>query len=305
MRENRTTGSARGLVGNAESYLNAYEMKIPAITGTIRRRILLNYRVSPGIASAVLPTRFRPKLVGGHAIAGICLIRLEGIRPRGFPSFTGISSENSAHRIAVEWEDDHGRTQQGVYVPRRDTDSRMNALAGGRIFPGVHHHSKFVVGDRDGQISMRIVADDIEQPLIELEANETEDFPDTSVFPSLNSSSEFFEAGCIGYSTRPGSCTLDGLLLKISDWQVSPLSIHCARSAYYDDCSIFPAGSIELDHALLMRDIPHEWHSEPTMTSKPAKANKASLSPPAPPRVQSAMIIQPSTHSRSLALGQV
>ena len=33
-------------------------------------------------------------------------------------------------------------------------------------------------------------------------------------------------------------------------------------------------------------------------------ANKASLSTPAPPRVQAAMIIQPSTHSRSLALGQ-
>lgn len=33
--------------------------------------------------------------------------------------------------------------------------------------------------------------------------------------------------------------------------------------------------------------------------------NKASLSTPAPPPVQSVMIIQPSTHSRSLALGQV
>lgn len=248
-------------------------MKIPAITGTIRRRILLNCRVAPDVARAVLPTRFRPKLIGGHAIAGVCLIRLEGIRPRGFPSFTGISSENSAHRIAVEWEDNHGETQQGVFVPRRDTDSRMNALAGGRIFPGVHRLSKFTVDDRDGKISMRIVADDIENPLVELEASENEEFPDTSVFPSLNDSSEFFEAGSIGYSARPGCCTLDGLLLKVSDWRVSPLSVQSVRSAYYDDRSIFPAGSIELDHALLMRDIPHEWHSEPTMISDDPKAN--------------------------------
>ena len=243
-------------------------MKIPAITGTIRRRILLNYRVAPEVARTVLPPRFRPKLVGGHAIAGICLIRLEGIRPKWFPSFTGISSENSAHRIAVEWEDDHGETYEGVFVPRRDTNSRMNALAGGRVFPGVHHHSKFIVEDRAGQISMRIVADDIEQPLIELEVSETKDFPEGSVFSSLDDSSEFFEAGCIGYSSRPDSCTLDGLLLKVADWRVSPLSVHRARSAYYDDPSIFPPGSIELDHALLMRDIPHEWHPEPTMTTK-------------------------------------
>ena len=36
-----------------------------------------------------------------------------------------------------------------------------------------------------------------------------------------------------------------------------------------------------------------------------AMANKASLSTPAPPRVQPAMSIQPSTNNRSLALGQV
>jgi hypothetical protein len=280
-------------------------MKIPAMTGTIRRRILLNYRVAPDVARAVLPSRFRPRLVGGHAIAGVCLIRLEGIRPKGFPSVTGISSENSAHRIAVEWEDDHGETQQGVFVPRRDTDSRMNALAGGRVFPGVHHHSKFTVEDRDGQIALRIVADNIEQPLLELEASEAEDFPDASVFPSLIDSSEFFKAGSIGYSTRPRCFTLDGLLLKVSDWRVSPLSVQCARSAYYDDRSIFPAGSIEFDHALLMRDIPHEWHSEPRMTSEDPKANEASLSTPAPLRVQPARTVQPPTRRRIRAPGQV
>lgn len=252
---------------------NAQEMKIPAITGTIRRRILLNYRIAPDVARAILPARFRPKLVRGHAIAGICLIRLEDIRPKGFPGFIGISSENSAHRIAVEWEDDHGETRQGVFVPRRDTGSWMNAFAGGRLFPGVHHHSEFTVKDRDGRISMRILADGMERPLIELEATETESFPEASVFPSLRDSSGFFEAGCVGYSTRPNSCSLDGLMLKVPNWQVSPLAVHCARSAYYDDRSIFPAGSIELDHALLMRDIPHEWHSEPTMTSEQTKTS--------------------------------
>lgn len=243
-------------------------MKIPAITGTIRRRILLNYRIAPDIARSLLPARFRPKLVGDHAIAGICLIRMEDIRPKGFPGFISIASENSAHRIAVEWEDDHGNTREGVFVPRRDTDSRLNALAGGRLFPGVHHHSKFTVKDAKGKISIRVEADDFGQPLVELEASESGIFPESSVFPSLKHSSEFFEAGCIGYSSRPDSCTLDGLLLKVSDWQVSPLSIRSVRSAFYDDRSIFPEGSIALDHALLMRDIPHEWHSEATMTTE-------------------------------------
>jgi len=275
-------GTLAGRVAVARTALSFVDdMKIPAITGIIRRRILLNYRVAPEIARAVLPARFRPKLVGAHAIAGICLIRLEGIRPKGMPEFISISSENSAHRIAVEWEADDGKLRQGVFVPRRDTDSRLNALAGGRLFPGVHHHSEFIVEDHDGRISIRAIAKDTEEPLVHLEVSETELFPESSVFTSLRDSSDFFEAGCIGYSSRPDSCTLDGLLLKVPSWRVSPLSIHSVRSAYYDDRSIFPAGAIHLDHALLMRDVPHEWRSEPAMASAEPRASKAPVTEPA------------------------
>ena len=81
-------------------------MKLPAIRGTIDRRILANYRINPKVVSAILPPPFRPKLVNGFAIGGICLIRLKAMRPRFFPFRWGIGSENAAHRIAVEWEVD-------------------------------------------------------------------------------------------------------------------------------------------------------------------------------------------------------
>ncbi|HEY2329337.1 MAG TPA: DUF2071 domain-containing protein [Verrucomicrobiae bacterium] len=76
-------------------------MRLPKIHGIIRRRMLVNFRVDPEIIQRQLPKRFRPKLHNGFAIAGICLIRLEQIRPKYFPSFLGVSSENAAHRIAV------------------------------------------------------------------------------------------------------------------------------------------------------------------------------------------------------------
>ncbi|MFK5921852.1 MAG: DUF2071 domain-containing protein [Verrucomicrobiota bacterium] len=241
-------------------------MKVPKITGIIRRRILLNYRVEAEVGEALLPGNFRPKLVNGYAVAGVCLIRLEQIRPTGMPKLLGISSENSAHRIAVEWQDG-SENKEGVFVPRRDTDSQLNALAGGRIFPGVHHLSDFEVSDRDGEISMQVIAKDYQEALVKLKASETdsEKMPENSIFTSLQEVSDFFEAGCVGYSSRPDTCKLDGLLLKTLQWQVSLLIIHSLSSSYFDDHSIFPPGSIEFDHALLMRDIPHEWHAEPEM----------------------------------------
>ena len=99
----------------------------------------MNYRIIPEFIQPLLPPKFRPKLHEGLAIGGICLIRLEKIRAQGLPSFVGMSSENAAHRIAVVWDDDQGREQEGVYIPRRDTDSNFNRLAGGRLFPGEQH----------------------------------------------------------------------------------------------------------------------------------------------------------------------
>src|SRR5258708_1017358 len=112
-------------------------MRLPTICGVIDRRILVNYRVDPNLLTAILPRPFRPQAIHGFGMAGICLIRLREVRPRGFPSWMGLASENAAHRIAVEW-DDGDQLRHGVYVVRRDTNSRLNALAGGRIFPGVH-----------------------------------------------------------------------------------------------------------------------------------------------------------------------
>jgi len=119
-------------------------MRIPVIRGLIERRILVNYRVDPAVLASLLPLPFRPKLVHGFGMVGICLIRLRSIRPRGLPAWLGISSENAAHRAAVEWEE-NGVIHQGIFIRRRDTNSRLNSLAGGRLFPGLHHHAQFTV----------------------------------------------------------------------------------------------------------------------------------------------------------------
>src|SRR6266481_1051775 len=105
-------------------------MRIPVIRGIIDRRILVNFRVDPKVLEKLLPPPFRPKLVNGAGMAGVCLIRLHHLRPRYIPKALGIASENAAHRIAVEWEQD-GESREGVLIPRRDTSSHFNTLVGG------------------------------------------------------------------------------------------------------------------------------------------------------------------------------
>src|SRR4051794_39565182 len=122
--------------GHGEQPADQYgrPMRLPRIDGEIERRLLVNYRVDPEAVTPVLPGRFRPQLVDGAAVAGISLTRLGGPGPGGVPrALATPSTENAAPRIAVEWDGPEG-VQPGVYTPRRDTDSRLTVLLGGRAF---------------------------------------------------------------------------------------------------------------------------------------------------------------------------
>jgi uncharacterized protein YqjF (DUF2071 family) len=234
-------------------------MRLPTIQGVIRRRILANFRVDPEVMQNQLPSRFRPKLHEGFAVAGICLIRLEHIRPKRLPSIVGLSSENAAHRVAVLWDED-GETHEGVFISRRDTDSQLNHLLGGRIFPGEHHHASFDVTESPAGIRLSMRSED-DAVAIDIEGQIEDEIPASSIFTSLAESSSFFEAGSLGYSVTREPQRLDGLKLETKEWHVEPLRLATAYSSYFSDPAKFPTGSVEFDHALIMRNVAHEWHS--------------------------------------------
>jgi len=234
-------------------------MRLPVIQGIIRRRILANFRVDPEIMQRELPSRFRPKLQNGFAIAGICLIRLEHIRPKSLPEIIGLNSENAAHRVAVVWDED-GEAREGVFISRRDTDSQINHLLGGRIFPGEHHHATFSVADSDSEISLAMKSDDA-RVKVEIAGTIASNLPASSIFSSLGEASSFFEGGSVGYSVTMDPDRLDGLKLKTSHWKIEPLDVSSVSSSYFSDQSRFPKGSVAFDHALIMRNVEHQWHS--------------------------------------------
>ena len=190
-------------------------------------------------------------------MAGICLIRLEEIRPAWLPHFCGLTSENAAHRVAVVWEGADGEEREGVFIPRRDTSSRLNHFAGGRLFPGEHHLAKFEVAD-DGQhvaLSAQAADGDME---IKVRGHEIDEWP-SSCFASLGESSSFFAGGSLGYSVTRDCCRYDGIRLQTDGWQVRPFAVEHVRSSFFADAAVFPAGSVTFDHGLVMRNLRHRW----------------------------------------------
>jgi hypothetical protein len=234
-------------------------MRIPVIKGIIKRRLLVNFRADPAVVQRILPDPFRPKLHRGHALVGICLIRLEEIRPAGLPAAIGLSSENAAHRLAVEWTDSAGMEREGVFIPRRDTNSVLNRLAGGRVFPGEHHTARFSVTDANHHVELSMQSHD-GLVSVTVTGDEVDSLPVSSCFALLADASAFFEGGSLGYSVTRDGPRLDGLLLRTLDWRLRALAVTQVHSSYFQDREKFPEGSVEFDHVLIMRDIVHEWH---------------------------------------------
>lgn len=237
-------------------------LKLPKIKGLIDRRILINYRIKVEHLTKYLPKPFEPVDIDGYGIAGICLIRLKDIRPAMMPSMVGINSENGAHRIAVKWKEGN-EYKEGVYIPRRDTSSRLNSIVGGRLFTGEHHFSKFKIDEETE--NYRIEISNKDGTYLKIQATTSNKYPEDSLFSNLKSASDFFEKGSIGYSPNSNN-SFDCLELKTYSWDVQPMQVEFVQSSFFEDESIFPKGSMEFDNALLMKDIVHEWNMKAEKT---------------------------------------
>jgi hypothetical protein len=240
-------------------------MRPPRMVGVVERRLLVNYRTDPEITAGLVPAPLRPQMVHGWAVAGICLIRLGGLRPRHVPRALGRRSENAAHRIAVEW-DTPGGVATGVYIPRRDSGSLVNTAVGGRLFPGQHHRARFETAETPQELRVGFASTD-GTASVRVHVRTSHGLAGSSLFADIDEASAFFRRGGVGYSARNDEHFLDGLELRTTAWRVEPVEVLSASSTLFDDTALFPAGSAILDCALLMRDVPVTWVPLPPMTT--------------------------------------
>ena len=232
-------------------------MELPVLDGIIDRRILINYRIKSEVVKLLLPPHLDPLVINGYASGGICLLRLKNIGVKHSPSFLRINSENAAHRFLVTFTR-RGQLHKGVFIPRRDTDSLLNVLLGGKMFSWPHYSAAFEVEEETGRYAVSLRSKDGK---IELEtvSQLTTDFPTNSMFDSIGQASSCFENCPTGISPSTRAKKFKSIQLKTKTWDVKPLQVHSLKSSFFDNRSLFPHGTIEFDNALLMEGIEHEW----------------------------------------------
>jgi hypothetical protein len=231
------------------------------VRAQLRRRLLVTYRVDSSVAHTLAPAPFRPQLVDGSAVAGICLIGFDAMRPGWVVPRIGLRSENVAHRIAVEWDEEEG-TRAGVYIFGRHTSSLFPVLGGGRLFPGVHRRGRITVNETAERFRIALDAPD-SQLEVDIEAGRPWK---SDLFPTFEQASDFYRRGPVGWSPRLGGAGVEALELVSQNWTAEPGFVHAARSSFFDS---LPTGSAVLDSAVVMRDLPLVWET-PTVNFREA-----------------------------------
>ena len=127
-------------------------MQIPIMRGIIDRRILVNFRVDPTVLAGLLPAPFRPKLVKGIGMAGVCLIRLKDIRPRWLPSFRLVEGQDIGQidvltRLAGKVGLDEKEFEQTLRT-RKYREAHGRALRHAYEEAGVTGVPMFLIGDQ-------------------------------------------------------------------------------------------------------------------------------------------------------------
>ncbi|MGJ8673700.1 DUF2071 domain-containing protein [Rubritalea sp.] len=224
------------------------------VIGRIDHRILLNYRIEPDVLQKHLPNGFRPMLVDGYAIGGICQVSLSQMRAKGMAKIFGSQSHNAAHRVAVH----SSEGVEGVLVLRRDTNSSLNVYSGGKMFPGEYRKADFEVQAADGRYQVEINQLGGAQ-LMSIDAEQTDLLDGDSVFKSMDEVSRFFKKGNLGWSLNKEGQSYDAIELVTKQWHMEPLEVLSCYSAYFDDKNLFPEGSSQFDSAVLMKDLEHSW----------------------------------------------
>jgi len=120
------------------------------------------------------------------------------------------------------------------------------------------------VDETDTRYHVKLQSSDGETHL-EVKAKVTDMLPATSVFQSIEEASAFFETGSLGYSPAAQADCYEGLELETFEWKIEPLEVQYIVSSFFQESQVFPPSSVVFDCALLMRRIPHRWHTRPLL----------------------------------------
>jgi hypothetical protein len=242
-----------------------------AMVGDVRERFLLTYRVDPRAVRALAPGPFEPVVRDGVAFAGVCLVEMRGMRPRGLPARLGFADHEAVYRLIVEYESPTLGRLRGIVAPRSDAAHPLIVVGGRFLSHYGFHHARIEKRRRGNHVLLRHRTADGGGDLdAELAVDpERRALPLGSCFASLDDAVDFLVGMRHSFSWDRRRQVVHRSLIRHAPWTMSvALPLRPPRLAYFAGEPFRHYGGAELDSVLQMRDVPHVWGA--TRAERPA-----------------------------------
>ncbi len=239
---------------------------VPHLVGTVDRRFLITYPLSPDSLEPYLPPGSELETFAGKAWVSVCAVRISGLRPSWWPKPFGIHAQYVIYRTVATLPFPDRKSRRSVLILEANLNTRLATILAGKV-TGIAPRRRPIQLEQDHQAWR-----------VELKEHDgttryAAEIPREGISAALPAGSAF-----------PSSAAASHFILEMSyggEWLRERGAIrllaetHAASGLEFGSCTTkvntvverLAGRSVEADHVLVMTNVPHQFALRGTLSS--------------------------------------
>lgn len=229
--------------------------------GTVVRRFLISYPVSPDLLLKHLPPGAECATYDGLAWVSACFVRMDDMRPSVLPKFIGMGFNYLIHRTRARLPFPDGKLREAVLVLQPNINRPLLSTFGSWL-TGVGFQTRdidFREDDEGWHIQMTAQGELLYDATI-AKSSCSESISSESRFTSAQEADDFLLGVSFGSHWIKGQRDLKLLPETHDPWTTLACTCVTRKNQYLETLG---AGVVDADHAITMTEIPHYFGITP------------------------------------------
>ena len=231
-----------------------------AVEAYFRHSLVLTFAYPEALLQALLPPCLRVDAYEGHGFLAIALVQTEGLRPAGWPAWTGRDFFLSGYRIFSRYRRQDCRELRGLRILRSYTDRRSMVWSGNLFTRYQYRHCRVTCRRDERSLAYAITTAGAEADLaVTVRLDQPALVPPAgSPFPDLAVARRF--AGPLPFTFGYEEATRSMVIVQgiRQHWLPKPVQVEALQCGFLARAP-FTQAPLCLANAFLIEDIPYRW----------------------------------------------
>jgi uncharacterized protein YqjF (DUF2071 family) len=234
------------------------------MVGTVVRRFLISYPVSPDVLVEHLPPGAECATHDGLAWVSACFVRMDDMRPNIFPRFVGMGFNYLIHRTRARLPFPDGKLREAVLVLQPNINRKLLSSFGS-LLTGVGFRTREIdFTDADDNWRIRMISEgELLYDVTILKSSCYESISSDSRFTTAQEADDFLLGVSFGGQWQKGQRQLKLLPETHDPWSTQACTCITHKNLFLESLGV---EAVDADHVITMTEIPHYFGITPIKT---------------------------------------